>query len=90
MEISRSKSIRLYGINYKDKPEAARNWLNELGDPFEKIVADKDGRTAIDWGVYGVPETYLVDKKGRSQVSARGTFDRKGFGRKLMPHYANA
>ena len=85
MEISRSKSIRLYGINYKDKPEAARNWLNELGDPFEKIVADKDGRTAIDWGVYGVPETYLVDKKGRVRYRHVGPLTKKVLEEKLMP-----
>ena len=85
MEISRNKSIRLYGINYKDKPEAARNWLNELGDPFEKIVADKDGRTAIDWGVYGVPETYLVDKKGRVRYRHVGPLTEKVLEEKLMP-----
>ena len=81
------KSLKqtILGINFKDKPEAARNWLNELGDPFEKIVADKDGRTAIDWGVYGVPETYLVDKKGRVRYRHVGPLTEKVLEEKLMP-----
>lgn len=56
--------IPLYGINYKDKKEEARAWLEKNGNPFTAIGADSDGRVAIDWGVYGVPETYLVDAAG--------------------------
>lgn len=55
----------IYGINYKDAPDAARRFLGELGNPFTRIGADAKGRTSIDWGVYGVPETYIVDGKGR-------------------------
>ena len=55
----------IYGINYKDTPQAARLFLNELGNPFTRIGSDTKGRTSIDWGVYGVPETYIVDGKGR-------------------------
>jgi cytochrome c biogenesis protein CcmG/thiol:disulfide interchange protein DsbE len=55
----------LYGLNYKDKPDAARAFLDELGDPFTKIGADLNGRVSIDWGVYGVPETFVVSGDGR-------------------------
>ena len=85
MQLTQFDNFNLIGINYKDKPEAARNWLNELGDPFEKIVADKDGRAAIDWGVYGVPETYLVDKKGRVRYRHVGPLTEKVLEEKLMP-----
>ncbi len=54
----------LYGIDYKDKPEDARRWLASLGDPYERIGADREGHVAIDWGVYGVPETFVVDRDG--------------------------
>ncbi|MGK2742517.1 DsbE family thiol:disulfide interchange protein [Tepidicaulis sp. LMO-SS28] len=56
--------VRLAGINYKDPPEAARRFLGQLGNPFDLIGADRRGRAAIDWGVYGVPETFVVDGEG--------------------------
>ncbi|WP_420403647.1 DsbE family thiol:disulfide interchange protein [Nisaea sp.] len=64
MRLSAEGRVPLVGINYKDRPEAAVGWLRELGDPFGRIGVDPDGRVAIDWGVYGVPETYLVDAEG--------------------------
>jgi cytochrome c biogenesis protein CcmG/thiol:disulfide interchange protein DsbE len=64
MELSKRTDIRLYGINNKDKPENARRFLGTLGQPFAAIGADTSGRTTIDWGSYGVPETYIVDGKG--------------------------
>lgn len=57
--------VHLVGINYKDKPDDARAFLDELGNPYERIGADADGRAAIEWGVYGVPETFLIDGRGR-------------------------
>jgi cytochrome c biogenesis protein CcmG/thiol:disulfide interchange protein DsbE len=65
MRLAREHGVRVVGINYKDKPEDAAAWLAELGDPFGKIGADATGRVAIDWGVYGVPETFVIDKDGR-------------------------
>jgi len=56
--------IRLFGINYKDKPEAARSWLEELGNPYERIGSDLDGRAGIEWGISGVPETFIVAGDG--------------------------
>lgn len=60
-----SGEATIYGINIKDKPEDAARFLIELGNPYTGIGADQSGRTAIDWGVYGVPETFVVDAKGR-------------------------
>tara|TARA_R110000787_G_scaffold47494_1_gene114864 strand:- start:741 stop:1283 length:543 start_codon:yes stop_codon:yes gene_type:complete len=57
--------VPIYGINYKDKPADAKRFLDELGDPFARIGADATGRAAIDWGVYGYPETFVVDAQGR-------------------------
>jgi cytochrome c biogenesis protein CcmG, thiol:disulfide interchange protein DsbE len=59
------QGITVHGINYKDNPEAARAFLEELGDPYRRVGFDESGRVAIDWGVYGVPETYVVNAEGR-------------------------
>ncbi|HLA01506.1 MAG TPA: DsbE family thiol:disulfide interchange protein [Aestuariivirga sp.] len=64
LKLSQRKDIRLYGINNKDKAENARRFLGTLGQPYAAIGADTDGRTTIDWGSYGVPETFIVDGKG--------------------------
>ena len=58
------KGVTIYGINYKDKPEDAARFLSQLGNPFKQIGVDSSGRTAIDWGVYGYPETFIVDASG--------------------------
>jgi len=65
MNISRELGVPLYGIDYKDKPEDAERFLSELGNPYGRVAADRDGRVGIDFGVYGVPETYVIDKAGR-------------------------
>jgi len=57
--------VTIYGVNYKDKAPKALRFLEELGDPYTAIGADDSGRTAIEWGVYGVPETFLIDGQGR-------------------------
>ena len=58
------KGVRIIGLNYKDEPDDAKNWLSKLGNPYQFIAADYSGRIAIDWGVYGAPETFLIDKSG--------------------------
>jgi cytochrome c biogenesis protein CcmG, thiol:disulfide interchange protein DsbE len=63
-ELAKVDGIQLLGINYKDKPENARRFLGSLGNPYDRIGADDAGRAAIEWGVYGVPETFIVDEKG--------------------------
>lgn len=64
MELAKDPSIRLVGINYKDSPENARRFLGALGNPFAAVGVDPNGRTAIDWGVYGVPETFVIGPDG--------------------------
>jgi cytochrome c biogenesis protein CcmG/thiol:disulfide interchange protein DsbE len=56
--------IRIIGFNYKDEADNAKAWLAQLGNPYEAVVADHDGRAGIDWGVYGAPETFLIDQDG--------------------------
>jgi cytochrome c biogenesis protein CcmG, thiol:disulfide interchange protein DsbE len=56
--------VPIIGLNYRDQREKAKQWLEELGNPYAAVAFDSDGRTSIDWGVYGAPETYLVDAKG--------------------------
>ncbi len=70
MQLSRDDRFVLAGFNYKDKPENARRFLGELGNPFDEIGVDPSGREAIDWGVYGVPETFLVGKDGKHPLQA--------------------
>jgi len=65
MRLAEEGKVRLVGIDYKDKPDEAEKLLSQLGDPYRRIGADRDGRVGIDFGVYGVPETYVVDKAGR-------------------------
>ena len=85
MQIAAAKTVPLYGVNYKDAPEAAVNWLAQLGDPFERIGRDGDGRTGIEWGVYGLPETYVVDRAGRIQYRHVGPLSRQTFEETIMP-----
>lgn len=59
-----AEGVTIYGVNYKDKPDAALGFLAELGNPFAAIGADESGRMGIDWGLYGVPETFIIDGKG--------------------------
>lgn len=64
VEFSRSKLLPVYGLNYKDKREAGQQWLARFGNPYDASIFDVDGKVGIDYGVYGVPETFIVDKKG--------------------------
>ncbi|MDX1485786.1 MAG: DsbE family thiol:disulfide interchange protein [Alphaproteobacteria bacterium] len=72
MALARDGKARIFGINYKDKAEDAKAWLKELGNPYARIGADANGRVAIEWGVYGVPETFVVDAAGRIRMKHVG------------------
>jgi cytochrome c biogenesis protein CcmG/thiol:disulfide interchange protein DsbE len=84
MEIEAS-GIPVYGINYKDDPEKALGFLAELGDPYAAIGADESGRTALDWGVYGVPETYVIDGSGTIRLRFAGPITREIYERRILP-----
>lgn len=58
------EGIEIFGINYKDEPDKARRFLEELGDPYVRVATDETGRTGLDWGLYGVPETFVIDGNG--------------------------
>ena len=64
LEYAKSGAVPIYGLNLKDRPEDALAWLGELGDPYVLSASDLEGRVAIDYGVYGAPETYLIDQGG--------------------------
>jgi cytochrome c biogenesis protein CcmG/thiol:disulfide interchange protein DsbE len=64
VEFSRKKSVRLLGLNYKDKRADGARWLAQFGNPYDASIMDTDGKVGIDYGVYGVPETFIVDKQG--------------------------
>jgi cytochrome c biogenesis protein CcmG/thiol:disulfide interchange protein DsbE len=64
VEFSRNGTTPIYGLDYKDQPADAERWLQQFGNPYALSVADADGRVGIDYGVYGVPETYVIDKQG--------------------------
>ena len=64
VELSKGGVVPIYGLNYKDKRDDALRWLEQFGDPYTVSVMDADGKVGIDYGVYGVPETYVIDKEG--------------------------
>lgn len=64
MRLSQERTVPIHGLNYKDAPDDAEQWLNTMGDPYTRIGADLDGRVAINWGVYRVPETFVVGADG--------------------------
>ena len=80
----------LFGINYKDRPENARRFLGRYGNPFHAVGADRAGRTAIDWGVYGVPETFVVDGSGRVAYKHVGPITEHSIETKFLPAIAKA
>jgi cytochrome c biogenesis protein CcmG/thiol:disulfide interchange protein DsbE len=65
LDIARQHVLPIVGLDYMDQREKAQQWLTQLGNPYSGVAFDTDGRTAIDWGVYGAPETFLVDRQGR-------------------------
>ena len=65
MQMKRQGLVPIHGLNYKDRPENAEKWLDELGDPYIRTGTGIDGRVAIDWGVYGVPESFVIDRERR-------------------------
>ena len=85
MELSRQDLVPIHGLNYKDQPQEAADWLDSLGDPYTRTGADLDGRVGIDWGVYGVPETFIIDKSGRIAYKHIGPIAIKDWEETLEP-----
>ncbi|MBI4194367.1 MAG: DsbE family thiol:disulfide interchange protein [Betaproteobacteria bacterium] len=85
MELRGKNVVPIHGLNYKDKPADAERWLNELGDPYTRTGADIDGRVGIEWGVYGVPETFVIDRDGRIAYKHIGALTPQVVREKIIP-----
>ena len=85
MRLKAQSTVPIHGLNYKDKPDDAARWLDGMGDPYTRTGADIDGRVAIDWGVYGVPETFVVDARGRIAFKQVGPITREILEETILP-----
>lgn len=85
MDLAEAGTLPVIGINYRDEPADARRWLGQLGNPYERIGADRQARTAIDWGVSGVPETFVIDGSGRIRYQHIGPMSRWDLEHKILP-----
>ena len=85
LQLLADEGVPIYGINYKDDPAKAEAFLDELGDPYLAIGADVSGRTAIDWGLYGVPETYVIDGEGRVVLRFAGPITQRSLESQIRP-----
>jgi len=85
VDLARAKVVPIYGLDYKDPREDALRWLKQFGDPYDMSVADIDGRIGIDYGVYGVPETYLIDKAGIIRYKHIGPINREALQKTILP-----
>lgn len=88
--IKERTGVRLFGINHSDAPENARAFLDELGNPYDAVGADRDRRVSIEWGVYGVPETFLVDANGVITYKHVGPLTQRAIEAELLPALAKA
>ena len=84
LEIARSEVVPMVGLNWKDDDIAAQAWLRDLGDPYDVVPADREGRVAIDWGVYGAPETFLIDERGIVVYRHVGAMTREVWARQFL------
>lgn len=87
MDIKRQygQAIKIIGLDYKDERPAANQWLNTLGNPYDQVLFDASGRVAIDWGVYGTPETFIIDKKGVIRYKLIGAVNHEKWQQRLQP-----
>jgi cytochrome c biogenesis protein CcmG, thiol:disulfide interchange protein DsbE len=83
--LAQKKLVPIVGLNYKDNPEAAKKWLGALGDPYLLTVIDPDGRVGVDYGVYGVPETFVIDKGGVIRHKHIGPLTQDKLERTVLP-----
>ncbi len=85
LALAKEPGIRIYAINYKDDPDSARRFLGRYGDPFARVGADRTGRTAINFGVYGVPETYVITADGKIAYRHVGPLTEQAIKEKILP-----
>lgn len=85
VNLARSESVNLIGLNYKDEATDALRWLGQFGNPYQASAFDADGRVGIDWGVYGVPETFVIDKQGIIRYKHIGPVTRESLDEVILP-----
>jgi len=85
VELARKGVVPIVGLNYKDKRDAALGWLGQFGNPYRLSIADIDGRVGIDYGVYGVPETFVIDKQGVIRFKQIGPITEEVWRDKMLP-----
>jgi len=84
-QFAKQYAVLIIGLNYKDEPEDAKTWLKTLGNPYKVSIMDQDGRIGIDYGVYGVPETFVIDKKGLIRYKHTGPVSADDVQKTLLP-----
>lgn len=89
-QLAKDKRFQIVGINYKDAPDNARRFLNRYGNPFVAAGADANGRSSIDWGVYGVPETFLIGRDGKIAYKLVGPITPENLAKTLVPEIEKA
>ncbi len=85
VELAKAKLVPIVGLNYKDEPAAGIKWLAQFGDPYDLSIVDRDGRVGIDFGVYGVPETFVIDKQGTIRYKQIGPVTVEALEKKIIP-----
>jgi cytochrome c biogenesis protein CcmG/thiol:disulfide interchange protein DsbE len=85
VEFSKTSRVPIIGLNYKDQDAAGKAWLASLGNPYTAVAVDADGRVGIDYGVYGVPETYVIDKLGIIRMKHTGPITPEALANKILP-----
>lgn len=85
LDLAKTGRVPIYGLNYKDERDTAMNWLERLGNPYQASAFDADGRVGINWGVYGVPETFVIDRKGIIRYKFTGPLTREAIDGTLLP-----
>ncbi len=85
VNFARSNTVPVLGFNYKDRPQAAAQWLDRHGDPYSQVVLDIDGRIGLDYGVYGVPETFLIDREGFIRYKKIGPLTQLDVSEDILP-----
>lgn len=85
MELAARGDLRIVGVNYKDQPDDARRWLARHGDPYAEVLADHRGSAGLDWGVYGVPETFVLDAAGTVIYKHIGPLSRQAWASEIAP-----
>ena len=85
VKLSKSGKVPVHGLDYKDKPADAARWLDTLGDPYTRTGADMDGRVGIEWGVYGVPETFVIDRNGTIAYKHIGPLTERDLRETILP-----